>query len=67
MTAAWWEAGVRWGQYLGPHWSGDGRVTKYGQVSWNIILGTDDRLPIEDLNTELPGVPGIASKVRVFS
>jgi 5-methylcytosine-specific restriction protein A len=45
------------GQYPDRHWSGREGYTKYGDVNWELVLATENRLPVEDLLAEVPEVP----------
>jgi 5-methylcytosine-specific restriction protein A len=44
------------GVETGPHWDGSGRLARYGQVVWDIVLDYEDRLPVEHLRAEVPEV-----------
>ena len=37
-----------------PHWDGSGRPANYADVSWDIVLDYEDRLPLEVLTAEVP-------------
>jgi hypothetical protein len=37
------------GVYPGAHWDGSGRQANYANFDWDVLLLSDDRLPIEDL------------------
>lgn len=39
-----------------PHWDGSSRTANYADVSWNLTLDTDNRLPVEELIEFVPEV-----------
>lgn len=52
------------------HWSGDGGEANYAVVLWDRLVDPEDRVPVETLKAEVPGVPWdslYASGVKVDS
>ncbi|WP_306205720.1 hypothetical protein [Actinoplanes sp. RD1] len=44
------------GIYADEHWDGSGRVTTYADVAFDEVVAVADRLPVELLRAEVPGV-----------
>jgi 5-methylcytosine-specific restriction enzyme A len=42
--------------YEDEHWDGSGRDTTYADLTWNMLLPVDDRIPVEVLKAKVPGV-----------
>ena len=42
--------------YEADHWDESDRYANYASVRWTMRLNADDRLPVEDLHREVPGV-----------
>jgi hypothetical protein len=42
--------------YEDEHWNQSGRNTTYADLSWELLLPAEDRIPIEVLKAEVPGV-----------
>lgn len=42
--------------FVEPHWDGSGRPAGYAKIDWDAVLPVEDRLPVEDLKHEVPGV-----------
>ncbi len=41
---------------LGQHWDDSARIVRQAQVSWDLLLDYDDRLPADVLSAEVPEV-----------
>ena len=44
------------GVEIGEHWEARGRAVRLAQIDWDIVLDYEDRLPLEILKAEVPGV-----------
>jgi 5-methylcytosine-specific restriction protein A len=44
---------------LGHHWDNPSRVAAYAQVSWDVVLDYENRLPLDILQTQIPEVKWI--------
>jgi 5-methylcytosine-specific restriction enzyme A len=40
--------------FQGPHWDGSGREANYADVGWDTWLSEGDRLPVEELQSQIP-------------
>lgn len=40
----------------GPHWDGSGRLAQLADIAWDTVLHYEDRLTVEKLKAEIPGV-----------
>jgi 5-methylcytosine-specific restriction protein A len=42
--------------FVEPHWDGSGRDATYARISWDLVVPTEDRLPVEALKAQVPEV-----------
>lgn len=43
--------------YEDEHWDGSGRDTTYADLTWDLLLPVEDRIPVQVLKEKVPGVP----------